>query len=92
MRKDKGDILAAFEELEELAIGERLGKLPHHASHLGAVGTSHIEHTQGREIVARKDGNLVAEGGVDGGLSAADGAVVDDVVVHQAGGVDELER
>ena len=78
-------------ELQELAVGEGLPQKSHAADNLEAVGQGDLGEGLGGDEVAHEDGGLVVEERVHGALSAPHGALIDDVVVDEAGGVEHLQ-
>lgn len=52
----------------------------------------HLHQRRSQQVVARKHSHLVVEHGVNRKLSATLGTLVDHVVVHQAGVVEQLQR
>ena len=82
-------------------MGQQLAHLPdghlvgHPAQHLqgGEVAQPHqLDHGPGVEVVAHDDRDLVAEQGVDGWHAPAQHRVIDRIVVHQRGEVDQLDH
>ena len=76
---------------EDLALDHADGHVRQQAQNLEIpLGQRHA-HRMHEDVVADKDGEIVAPAIVDGRAAAADLRLVDDVVVHQRGGVNELD-
>src|SRR5262249_37072050 len=69
---------------------DAVGRLADQPAGLRVNGAGQVEGV-GEQVVAQQDARLVAPAGVDGADVAADGGVVQNVVVHQGGGVDHLD-
>ena len=78
-------------ELLDLAVGEHLAEAGHAIDDLEAVGQSDLGEGLGGDEIAHEDSGLVVEERVHGALPAPHGALIDDVVVDEAGGVEHLQ-
>ena len=77
-------------ELQQLTVGEHLAKVRHAIDDVEVAGEGHLREGHGGDEVAHEDGSLVVEERIDGALSAAHHALIHDIVVHEAGGVEHL--
>ena len=87
-----GRDLALGGQLLDLALGDHRRRVAEDAQHLEAAIFDHQLERAAEEEVADQNARRIAPDEVGGALAAAHSRAVDDVVVKQRRGVDELDR
>ena len=88
-----GDVgVAVLGQLIELALDHPQRDVAEHAHQIERVVRQRHRHRLDVEVVAEQDRDVVAPARVHGQAAAAQLGVVDDVVVDERGGVDELDH
>ena len=84
--------MAAYvRQLQNLATGQRAPQFGQILHYLLVAGVCHVEQRRRQQVVAHKHSHLVVVGGIERRLPPALTTLVDHVVVHEAGGVQQLE-
>ena len=84
--------VAVLRELEDLAFDHLQRDVAQHANDIQGVVREGEGHRLDVQVVAQQHGDVVTPPGVNREASAPQFGLVDDVVVNQRGGVDELDR
>ena len=89
---DYGRNLGIAFQLVDLALGDHRARMAEDLEHLEAAVLDHQLERAGEQEIADQNGRGVSEDDVRCALAAALLGTVDDVVMQQRGGVDELDR